>query len=128
MPGRDAAERAVGDGVGIGAEDQRAGKRVALFRKDHVADAFAGVKLGDALLLDPFARLLLRHRILLPDRRIVMIEHDHDLRRVEHLVAAHLAQEIGRARRAAIVEHDVVGRHIDDLADLDALAVGVSAR
>ena len=56
----------------------------------------------------------------------MMIEHHHDLRRVEHLVAAHLAQKIGGARRAAIVQHHVVGHDIDDLADLDALAIGVA--
>ena len=55
-----------------------------------------------------------------------MVEHHHHLRRVEHLVAPHLAQQVGGAGRAAVVEHDVVGHHVDDLADLDALAVGVA--
>ena len=123
--GRDAAERAVGDGVRIGAEDERARKRIALLRKDDVPDAFTGVKFGDALFLDPFARLLLRDRILLANRRIMMIEDDDDLRRIEDLVAAHLAQQIGGAGRAAIVEHHEVRNDVDDLADLDALAVGV---
>ena len=54
-----------------------------------------------------------------------MIEHDDDPVGVEHLLAAHLAQKISRARSAAIVEHDIVGRDIDDLADFDALAVCV---
>ena len=99
---RDAAERAVGDGVGIGAEDQCAGERVAFFRKDHVADAFAGMEFGDALFLDPFAGPFLRDRILLADRRIMMIEHNNDFRRVEYLVAAHLAQ----ADRRRAQRHD----------------------
>jgi len=122
---RQAPQRAVGHGVGVGAEDQRARERVALFRKDHVADALAGVKLADALLLDPLARAFLRDRILLPDRRVVMVEHDHDLIRITHFVAAHLAEEVGCAGCAAIVEHDVIGSHIDDLADFDAFPVGV---
>ena len=83
--GGDAAERAVGDGVGISAEDQRARKGVALFRKDDMTNSLTGVEFGDALLFDPFAGLLLRHRVLLADRRIVMIEHHDDPRRIENL-------------------------------------------
>ena len=84
-----------------------------------MADSFAGVEFRDALFCDPLARLLLRDRVLLADRRVVMVEYDDDLDRIEYLVAAHLAQQVGRAGRAAIVEHHVVGNDIDDLADLD---------
>src|SRR5215475_5206351 len=111
--------------MGVGPEDEGARKCVSLFREDDMADAFAGMEFGYALFLDPLAGALLRNGILLPDRRVVMVEHDHDLVRVINLVAAHLAEEIRCAGRAAIVEHDVVGCHIDDLTYLDALAVGV---
>ena len=124
-PGRDAAERAVGDGVGVGAEDQRARKGIALFRKDHVPDAFTSVEFRDALFFDPFTCALLRDGVLLADWRIVMVEHDHDLLRIVDLVTAHLLQKIGGTRRASIVEHDIVGCDVDDLADLDAGAIGV---
>ena len=56
--GCHATERAVGDGVGIGAEDERTRKGVALFRKDDVSDSLTGVKFGDLLFLDPFSGLL----------------------------------------------------------------------
>ena len=124
-PGRNAAERAVGDRVGVGAEDQRAGESVAVFREDHVADTFASVKFRNALLFDPFPRALLRHGVLRADRWVVMVEHDDDAVGIEHLVTTHLAQEVDRARRTAIVEHDVVRRDIDDLADFDSRAARV---
>jgi len=54
-----------------------------------------------------------------------MVEHDHDLLGRKDLCATHLAQEVGGARRAAIVEHDVIGDNVDDFTDLDAPAVGV---
>src|SRR5437763_10884091 len=124
-PRGQAAERAVSNCVRVSAEYECAREGVAFFRKDHVADALAGMKLGNALFLDPLARSLLRNRILLPDWWIVVIEDDHNLLWTKDFVAAHFSKEVGRARRATIVEHDIIGRHIDDLADLDALAVGV---
>src|SRR5215475_14714501 len=124
-PRGQAAERAIRDRVRVGPEYERARKGVALFRKDHVADAFAGMEFGYALFLDPFARSLLGHRVLLPDWRIVVIEHDDDLLWIKDFVATHLSKEVGRARRATIVEHHIVGRHIDDFPDFDALSIGV---
>jgi hypothetical protein len=62
-----------------------------------MADAFAGMELGDALFLDPLARSFLRDGVLLADRRVVMVEHDHNLVWIIHLVAAHLAEEIRSA-------------------------------
>ena len=55
----------------------------------------------------------------------MVVENDHDLLWIKDFVAAHFSKEVGRARRASIVEHDIIRRHIDDLADLDAPAVGV---
>src|SRR5262249_62155701 len=123
--GGDATERAVRDGMRVGSEDQGARKSVSFFGKDHVPDALAGVEFGDPLLLDPLARLLLGDRVLLPNRRIVMVEYDHDLRRREDPVAAHQAEEVSGACRSAVIEHDEVGSDVDDLPDLDTLAVGV---
>ncbi len=124
--GRNATERTVGHGVGVGAEDQSARKGVAFFREDDVADPLTGVELRNALLFDPRARFHLGHRILLADRRIVMVEHHHHLRWVEHLVATHLAQQVGGARRPTIIEHDVVGHDVDDFPNLDTCAVGMA--
>ena len=124
-PGCHATERAVGDGVGISAEDERTRKGVALFRKNDVSDSLTGVKFGDLLFLDPFSGLFLRYRVLLANRRVVMIEDHDDARRIEHLVAAHLAQEIGDPGRATIVEHDEIRDDVDDLADFDVLAIGM---
>ena len=110
----------------VGAEHQCSGKRIAFFRKEDVPDAFAGVKPGDALLLDPAACLFLRDRILLSNRWIMVVENYDHLRRFEDFLAAHLAQQVGGARRAAVVEHHHVGNDVDDFPDLDALAVGVA--
>ena len=56
----------------------------------------------------------------------MVIEDHDDLRRIKYLFAAHLAEKISSARRAAIVEHNVVGHDVDDFADFDALAIGVA--
>ena len=90
-----------------------------------MADALAGVETGDALLPDPGARRLLRLGVLSADRRVVMVENHDDPRRVEHLVGAHLRQQRAGARGAPVVQHDGVGRDVDDFTDLDAAAIGV---
>src|SRR5580704_3456347 len=123
---RHAAKRAIRDGVRIGTENQRAREGVTFFRKDHVADAFASMEFDDALFLDPFAGPLLRDRILLADRRIVMIEYYNHLRRVEYLVAAHLAQQVRGAGSATIVKHHVVRNDVDDLTNLNRFSAGVT--
>src|SRR5437763_4835270 len=99
QPRGEAAERAVRYRVRVSAEYERAREGVALFRKDHVADALARMELSDALFRDPLARPLLRNRVLLADWRIVVIEDDHDLLRIKNFIAAHFSKEVGRARR-----------------------------
>ena len=55
------------------------------------------------------------------ERQRALVERDRllDLSRA-------LAQQVGGSRRTAIVQHHVVGHDVDDLANLDALAIGVA--
>ncbi len=56
----------------------------------------------------------------------MMIEYHHDADGSNTFSPPILRDKIGSARRAAIVEHNVVGDDVDDLADFDAFAVGVA--
>ncbi len=101
--GREATDGAVRHGMRVGTENERARKRIAAFRKDDVANSFAGMEFRDALLAYPLASLLLRYRVLRSNRRIVMIEDDDDFFRIRYLLATHVAEQVGGAGRAAII-------------------------
>ena len=52
----------------------------------------------------------------------MVVEDDDAAIGMVHPLATHLAEALRGARGAAIVQHHVVGRHVDDLADLDGPA------
>jgi len=57
-----------------------------------------------------------------------MVEHHHHLRRVETTLSPPIWRSRSAARAApTIVQHDIVGHHIDDLPNLDnSLRSGVA--
>src|ERR1700754_2200782 len=85
---RYATERAVGDGMRVGAEDERAWKGVTLFREYDMRDALSRMEAGYALLFHPFARLALGHRVLRANGRIVVIENHDDRFGIIHIIPA----------------------------------------
>ena len=127
---RERAEGAVRRGVGIAADDRRAGKRKALFGSDDVDDALADVELAvifDAELLRVLRKrrhLDRRFRIVDAERAVgrrhVVVDDGERLLRLAHLAArdAQTLEGLGRRHFVDEVPVDIekaraVGLHVD---------------
>ena len=109
----ECAERTIGAGVGVGADDEVARAHNALLRQKRMLDTHAAdfVIVRDALLAGEFAHLLGLLGALDVLVGNVMVGHQGDLGRVEHLLDADLLEVLDRDGR-----RDVVGKHEVEIA------------
>ncbi len=124
--GSEGAERAVRAGVRVAAGDHGAGDDPALLDEHRVFDPAPPLTVvGDALSRRPLRQQLLelgRPGVL---RRNEVIGDDHDLRRVEDRLDAHLLHRPEGHRAGDVVRQDDIATNHDEVAWSDVVRVAV---
>ncbi len=120
--GRKRTRRTVGAGVGVGPDDDLAGRRPPFLHNNLVADALEKVVVADPLLLckPPHEDMVLggRYRI---GGHLVIEEHDDPIRIINAL-STHLAKDADRQRTGDVVDHRRIHRRHHDVTCADGPA------
>ena len=121
------AQAAVGARVRIGADDEVAGAHDALLGQQRVLDAHAAdlEVVRDALLAGEVARYLGLLGALDVLVRRVVVGHEADAVRVEHVLASQLAERLDGDGRGDVVRQHEVQVALDELARLHLVQMRV---